>query len=91
MLGQGPGGHFKELLPPALHGAVSRGALHRLRILRQAFDQTLRSDDLVAEAKKRNMDIHPKSGEELDKLFAAAGSPTPETIKHVARVMGIDN
>jgi tripartite-type tricarboxylate transporter receptor subunit TctC len=63
----------------------------RLRILRQAFDQTLRSDEMIADAKKRNLEIHPKSGEELDKLFVAAGSPTPETIKHVARVMGIDN
>ena len=63
----------------------------RLRILRQAFDATMRSDEMIADAKKRNLDIHPKSGEELDKLFAAAGSPAPETIKHVARIMGVDN
>ena len=46
---------------------------------------------MIADAKKRSLDINPKSGEELDKLFAAAGSPTPETIKHVARIMGVDN
>ena len=63
----------------------------RLRILRQAFDATMRSGEMIAEAKKRNLDINPKSGEELDKLFAASGSPTPETIKHVARIMGVDN
>lgn len=63
----------------------------RLRILRQAFDATMRSDEMIAEAKKRNLDIHPKSGEELDKLFAASGSPTPETIKQVGRIMGVDN
>jgi tripartite-type tricarboxylate transporter receptor subunit TctC len=63
----------------------------RQRILRQAFDATMRSDEMIAEGKKRNLDIHPKTGEELDKLFASAGSPTPEIIKHVARVMGVDN
>jgi tripartite-type tricarboxylate transporter receptor subunit TctC len=63
----------------------------RLRILRQAFDATMRSDEMIGEAKKRNLDIHPKSGEELDQLFVKSGSPTPETIKHVARIMGIDN
>jgi hypothetical protein len=63
----------------------------RLRTLRQGFDATMRSDEMIAEAKKRNLDIHPKSGEELDQLFARSGSPTPETIKQVARIMGIDN
>ena len=63
----------------------------RLRFLRQAFEATMRSDEMVADAKKRHLDINPKSGEELDKLFAASGSPTPETIKHVARIMGVGN
>jgi tripartite-type tricarboxylate transporter receptor subunit TctC len=63
----------------------------RLRILRQAFDATMHSAEMIADSKKRNLDINPKSGEELDKLFAASGSPTPETIKHVSRIMGIGN
>jgi tripartite-type tricarboxylate transporter receptor subunit TctC len=63
----------------------------RLRILRQAFEATMRSDEMVADARKRHLEIHPKSGEELDKLFATSGSPTPETIKHVSRVMGVGN
>ena len=63
----------------------------RLRILRRAFDATMRSDEMVADARKRHLDINPKSGEELDKLFATSGSPTPETIKHVARIMGVGN
>ena len=63
----------------------------RLRILRDAFDLTMRSDEMIAEAKKRALDISPKSGKELDQLFAAAGSPTPDTIKQVARIMGVDN
>jgi tripartite-type tricarboxylate transporter receptor subunit TctC len=63
----------------------------RLRILRQAFDATMRSGEMVADAKKRHLEINPKPGEELDKLFVTSGSPTPETIKYVARVMGVGN
>ena len=45
----------------------------RLRILRQAFDATMRSSEMIANSKKRNLEINPKPGEELDKLFAAVG------------------
>jgi tripartite-type tricarboxylate transporter receptor subunit TctC len=62
----------------------------RLRVLRLAFDATMKSDEMIADAKKRALDINPKSGEALDQLFAKAGSPTPEIIKHVARIMGIN-
>jgi tripartite-type tricarboxylate transporter receptor subunit TctC len=61
----------------------------RVRILRQAFDAAMTSDDMIADAKKRALDINPKSGEPLNQLFSQAGSPTPEIIKHVARIMGI--
>jgi tripartite-type tricarboxylate transporter receptor subunit TctC len=63
----------------------------RLRILRQAFDATMKSDEMIADAKKRALDINPKPGEPLDQLFAQAGTPTPEIIKHVARIMGVGN
>ncbi|MBX9775286.1 MAG: hypothetical protein K2Y71_12855 [Xanthobacteraceae bacterium] len=62
----------------------------RLRILRQAFEATMKSEEMIADAKKRALDINPKSGDALDRLFAQAGSPTPEIIKHVARVMGVN-
>src|SRR4029079_17028657 len=54
------------VVPPGIPAA-------RLRILRQAFDATMRSDEMVADAKRRHLDIHPKPGAELDKLFATAG------------------
>jgi tripartite-type tricarboxylate transporter receptor subunit TctC len=62
----------------------------RLRILRQAFDATMKSYEMIADAKKRALDINPQSGDALDQLFARAGSPTPEVIKHVARIMGVN-
>jgi tripartite-type tricarboxylate transporter receptor subunit TctC len=63
----------------------------RLRMLRQAFDATMKSDEMVADAKKRALDINPMPGAALDQLFAKAGSPSPEIIKQVARIMGVAN
>ncbi len=61
----------------------------RVKILRAAFEATTRSPQFIAEAKKRNLDLSPKSGGELDALFRQYGSPTPEIIKDVARLMGV--
>jgi tripartite-type tricarboxylate transporter receptor subunit TctC len=63
----------------------------RTKILREAFDATMRSTEFIEDAKKRNLDMNPKTGDELDKLFARSGSPTPEIVKTVARVMGVTN
>lgn len=62
----------------------------RLRILRQAFDKTMKSEEMITDAKRRNLDLNPKSGEDLDQLFAKSGSPTPEIIKHVGAIMGVN-
>ncbi|HEV2571533.1 MAG TPA: tripartite tricarboxylate transporter substrate-binding protein [Beijerinckiaceae bacterium] len=62
----------------------------RLRILRQAFDETMKSEEMITDAKRRNLDLNPKSGEDLDQLFAKAGTPTPEIIKHVGGIMGVN-
>ncbi|MDH7795815.1 MULTISPECIES: tripartite tricarboxylate transporter substrate-binding protein [unclassified Beijerinckia] len=62
----------------------------RIAILRQAFDATMKSEEMIADARKRNLDLNPKSGEALDQLFAKAGSPTPEIIKHVGTIMGVN-
>lgn len=62
----------------------------RIAILRQAFDATMKSEEMIADARKRNLDLNPKSGEALDQLFAKAGSPTPEIIKHVGAIMGVN-
>ncbi len=61
----------------------------QVRTLRAAFDAAMRSPEFLEDARKRNLDINPKSGEELDQLFIRNGSPTPEIIETVARVMGV--
>jgi tripartite-type tricarboxylate transporter receptor subunit TctC len=63
----------------------------RVEILRAAFDAAMRSPEMIAEAQKRQLDINPKTGKDLDALFAKYGVPSPEIATHVARVMGVTN
>jgi tripartite-type tricarboxylate transporter receptor subunit TctC len=61
----------------------------RLRVLRTAFDQAMGSPELIADAAKRQLELGPKSGAELDTLFQKYGIPTPEIVTTVSRVMGV--
>lgn len=61
----------------------------KLKILREAFDATMRDPEFIAEAQKRNLDLAPKPGEELDTFYRQFGSPTPEITKETARLMGL--
>lgn len=40
----------------------------RIKILREAFQKTLKDPEALAEAKKSRMDVEPTSGEELEAL-----------------------
>lgn len=42
----------------------------RIMLLRRAFDQTLKDQELRAEARKANMDLDPVTGEELERTVA---------------------
>lgn len=61
----------------------------RVKALRDAFMAAVNSPELKADAAKRKLDLNPMSGEALDALFAKNGSPTPEIVANVARVMGV--
>ena len=61
----------------------------RLAALRKAFNAAVNSDALRAEASKRSLEINPKTGAELDDLFAKYGTPSPAIAAHVAMVMGV--
>lgn len=61
----------------------------RLGILRKAFDEAMRSPEMVADAKKRQLDIDPRGGAELDAMFVKYGVPTPAIVATVSRVMGV--
>ncbi len=61
----------------------------RIKTLREGFMAAVKSPEFIAEAERRKLDLNPKSGEELDALFRQYGSPAPEVIANVARLMGV--
>jgi tripartite-type tricarboxylate transporter receptor subunit TctC len=61
----------------------------RVDTLRAAFDATVHSEEFKAEAKRRNLDLNPRTGDQLAKLYREHGSPTPEIKARVARIMGV--
>ena len=63
--------------PPAVPAA-------RVTILREAFLKTLADHELLAEAKRKGLDITPTSGEELQALAKQVTAPHPPEI--IARV-----
>lgn len=59
----------------------------RLKILRQAFLNTMKDPDLLTEAKRKNFDITPTSGEELANLARQVMAQSPEIIDRAKRLM----
>jgi tripartite-type tricarboxylate transporter receptor subunit TctC len=59
----------------------------RVKILREAFLKTMKDPDLLAEAKRKNFDITPSTGEELEGLAKQVMDQTPEVIARVKILM----
>jgi tripartite-type tricarboxylate transporter receptor subunit TctC len=59
----------------------------RVKILREAFLKTMSDPDLLAEAKRKNFDISPSTGEELEALAKQVMAQTPEIIARVKILM----
>ena len=62
-------------------------AADRLKVLREAFLNTMKDPELLAEAKRKNFDITPSSGEELATLAKQVMTQTPELIARAKRLM----
>jgi tripartite-type tricarboxylate transporter receptor subunit TctC len=60
----------------------------RVKILRDAFNATMKDPEFLAELDKRKFDLDPTSGEELDKIVKEAMSQTPETIARLKKLLG---
>jgi tripartite-type tricarboxylate transporter receptor subunit TctC len=58
-----------------------------VKILRDAFLATLADGELLAEAKRKNLDITPTPGEELQTLAKQVMVQTPELISRVKKLM----
>ena len=59
----------------------------RVKILRDAFQKTINDPELLAEAKRKNFDITPSTGEELEVLAKHVMSQPPEVIERVKVLM----
>jgi len=61
----------------------------KTKILRDAFMKSMNDPELLAEAKKQNLDITPSSGEELERLAKQVmGSQNPDVIERVKKLLG---
>jgi tripartite-type tricarboxylate transporter receptor subunit TctC len=59
----------------------------RMKILREAFLKTMKDSELLAEAKKKNFDITPSTGEELEALAKQVMAQPPEVVARVRILM----
>jgi len=61
------------LAPPGLPA-------ERAQALRQAFDETMKDPEYLAEAKQRTLDVNPMTGAEIDKLIGELYQTPPEVV-----------
>jgi tripartite-type tricarboxylate transporter receptor subunit TctC len=59
----------------------------RLAQLRAAFQKMLADPDFRAEAERLNLPLHPKSGEEMQKVVADTFDVSPATLAKIREVM----
>lgn len=60
----------------------------RVRMLREAFQKTLKDPSAVDEARRGRMDIEPTTGEELEKLVRQVFDSPPEIIARARKILG---
>jgi tripartite-type tricarboxylate transporter receptor subunit TctC len=59
----------------------------RVRILREAWNQTVKDEEFLAEAKKRRWPVAPVSGEELDSLAKEVITQPPEVVQRLKKFL----
>src|SRR5262244_1947162 len=60
----------------------------RVKILRDAFDATMKDPEFLADLEKRQFDLDPVPGEELEKIAKDAMSQTPDTVARMKKLLG---
>jgi tripartite-type tricarboxylate transporter receptor subunit TctC len=73
--------HRPYLAPPKLRP-------EHVKILREAFNKTMKDPEFLAEAKKKRLDMNPTSGEEVEALTKEVMSQPPEVIERLKKLMG---
>ena len=60
----------------------------RVKLLREAYQKTLKDPELIAETKRQRWDIDPLSGEDLAKIANEIMIQPPEVIERVKKILG---
>lgn len=60
----------------------------RAKILRDAFNKTLKDPEFLAELEKRKFELDPTSGEQLEKIVKEAVGQPPETVARLKKLLG---
>jgi hypothetical protein len=60
----------------------------RIRLLREAYAKALRDPDLLAEAKKGNMELDPSTGEEQEAMMKEVINQPAEVIQRLRKLLG---
>jgi tripartite-type tricarboxylate transporter receptor subunit TctC len=61
----------------------------RVKIIRDAFNKTIKDPALLAEAERRRLDIDPATGEELDALAKEVMAAPPDIVEKVKKLIGM--
>jgi tripartite-type tricarboxylate transporter receptor subunit TctC len=61
----------------------------RVKILREAFDKAMKDPALVAEAAKRQLELDPTSGQELETLAKEVVAQSPEVVERMKKLLGM--
>jgi len=59
----------------------------RLKILRNGFNRMMADPEVIAEAKKKGLDLTPLSGEALEALIKEAGVPSADMVQRLKPLM----
>jgi tripartite-type tricarboxylate transporter receptor subunit TctC len=62
----------------------------RVKILRDAFNQTMEDKEFLADLDKRKFDLDPVKGEELEKLVKEVMSQPPDIVARMKKLLGAD-
>jgi tripartite-type tricarboxylate transporter receptor subunit TctC len=60
----------------------------RIKILRQAFANTMKDPAFLEELKKKNYDLEPVAGEELETIIKEVMTQPPDTIQRLKKILG---
>jgi tripartite-type tricarboxylate transporter receptor subunit TctC len=60
----------------------------RVKIMRDAFNKTIKDPAFLAEAERRRLDIDPSGGEELDKIAKEVMTTPPDIVARVKKLIG---